>query len=62
MRMTAAERAAAEAYLERLAYNVKDLAERLEALKADLRGPPFPAPQRGRQAVSPDRPARRDVP
>jgi hypothetical protein len=62
MQITAGERAAVEAYLDRLAHNVRDLAERLEALRSDLHGPPFPVDQRGGQAVSPDHRVRRDVP
>jgi len=39
MRLTPAERVAVEAYLTRLTGNVRDLAGRLERLRADLRPP-----------------------
>ncbi len=41
-RLTPAERLAVEAYLARLTRNVRDLAGRLEGLRADLRQPRFP--------------------
>ena len=62
MNISAAERAAAEAYLDRLARNIRDLAERLDVLKADLRGPASPARQSGQQAAAPDRRSRRGAP
>src|SRR5215471_10161784 len=60
--ISVAERAAAEAYLDRLTRNVRDLAERLEMLKVDLRVADSPDPPPGRRAVSPGRRSRRGAP
>jgi hypothetical protein len=58
MNFSAAERAAVEAYLDRLARNVRDLAVRLEVLRTDLRAPASPARPPGQRASSPDRRSR----
>lgn len=55
MNISVAERAEVEAYLDRLTRNVRDLAERLEALKIDLCGPASPDRPPVRQAASLDR-------
>ncbi len=62
MNISVAERAAVEAYLDGLARNARDLAERLEMLKAGLRVPPSPARLPGQQAVSFDHRSRRGAP
>ena len=62
MNISVAERAAVEAYLDRLTRNVRDLAERLEMLKTDLRVAASPDPRPGRRAVSPERRSRRGAP
>jgi hypothetical protein len=62
MNLSAAERAAAEAYLDRLARQVGDLAGRLEMLKADLRVSASPARPHAQPAASPDRRSRRGAP
>ena len=60
--ISAAERVAVEAHLDRLARQVGDLAGRLEMLKADLRGSASPARQLGQPAASQDRRSRRGAP
>ena len=60
--LSAAERAAVEAYLDRLALEVRDLVERLENIRAALRGPASPARPSGQQAAAPDRRSRRGAP
>ncbi len=62
MNISAAERAVVEAYLDRLAGDVRDLAERLEMVRADLRAPASPARRSGQQAAAPDRRSRRGAP
>ncbi len=54
MNISVAERATVDAYLGRLARNVKDLAERLEMLKTGLRVPPSLARPPGQRAASLD--------
>jgi hypothetical protein len=54
MNLSAAERAAAEAYLDRLARHVSELAGRLEVLKSDLRVSASPVRQLGQPAASQD--------
>jgi hypothetical protein len=62
MNFSAAERAAVEAYLDRLARNVRDLAVRLEVLRTDLRAPASPARLPARRAASLDHRSRRGAP
>jgi len=62
MNITVAERAAVEAYLDLLARNVRDLAERLEALKTGLPAPASPARPPAQQAASLDHRSRRGTP
>ena len=56
MHLTPAERAAAEAYLARLTENVRDLAGRLERLRADLREPAPPPRLSVLSGVRPEHP------
>ncbi len=60
--MSAGERAAVEAYLDRLAGDIRNLAERLEKVKSGFRGPASPVRQSGRQAAAPARRSRRGAP
>ena len=62
MNMSTAERAAVEAYLDRLTRDMGELANRLDTLKTQLCGPASPGRPHARQAVSLDRRSQRGAP
>jgi len=57
-----AERAAVEAYLDSLALEVRNLAERLNEVKTALRGPASPTRQSDQQDAAPARRSQRGAP
>jgi hypothetical protein len=62
MKLTVAERAALQAYLDSLISDVRELADRLEVLRTGLRVPASPDRPPGQQAASLDHGSLRGAP